>query len=199
MSYTGKGRVYFLKPVGMAGPIKIGCSCVPEERLSVLAAWSPIDLELIGSVVGTFQDERWLHRCFADAHHRREWFLATPKLVAAIDAILSAGTVDAVRAELKPVGTKYPCFPGKPKKQREEIPESVKQEILLRVEKNRGETIQSLINEYMDKSNLPKPSLDYSSEWDAEITKRGLDGLAKAYTKAFSNLPKPPKTGGEVR
>jgi hypothetical protein len=44
-----------------------------------------------------------------------------------------------------------------------------------------------------------KPSLDYSSEEDAEITKRGLDSLAKAYTKAFSNLPKPPKTDGEVR
>ena len=106
-------RIYFIKPVGHAGPIKIGTSVSPESRLHDLGAWSPLPLELIGAVEGSIADEFYLHRCFADCHSHREWFTPTPKLIASIEAILSAGTVDAVRSDLKPVGDRYPCYPAK--------------------------------------------------------------------------------------
>ena len=79
--------VYFIKPVGMDGPIKIGCSRVPVERLASLETWSPVPLELIVTLPGDFKLERNIHDCFADAHSHREWFKATPKLVAAISAL----------------------------------------------------------------------------------------------------------------
>lgn len=96
--------VYFIKPVGADGPIKIGCSYVPQNRLIDLTAWAPQPLELIGAVPGTLQDEGFLHRCFADLHSHREWFRADPRLTSAIKSILSAGNLDAARSSLTPCG-----------------------------------------------------------------------------------------------
>jgi hypothetical protein len=84
-------RVYFIKPVGMDGPIKIGCSDKPARRLLTLAAWSPFELEMIGSVPGSFRDENALHRRFANLHTRKEWFMSSPLLRQTIELIL-AGT-----------------------------------------------------------------------------------------------------------
>ena len=42
--------VYFIKPVGMEGPIKIGCSIMPTERLEGLAVWSPFPLEIVAAI-----------------------------------------------------------------------------------------------------------------------------------------------------
>lgn len=103
--------IYFIKPVDQAGPIKIGTSVSPQLRLHEMGAWSPLPLEIIGVVEGTIADEFFLHRCFADCHSHREWFNQTVKLTATIEAILSAGTIDAVRRDLKPVGDRYPCYP----------------------------------------------------------------------------------------
>lgn len=79
--------LYFIKPVGMDGPIKIGCSKEPEHRLQGLAYWSPVPLEIMAFVPGSFDLERNVHQCFADAHSHKEWFHAIPRLVAAIAAI----------------------------------------------------------------------------------------------------------------
>lgn len=84
------GRIYFIRPVGMAGPIKIGCAGVPEERVKMLATWSPFPLEVVASVPGGFLLEKNIHECFADAHSHREWFLPIPRLVEAV-AKLAAG------------------------------------------------------------------------------------------------------------
>ena len=95
--------VYFIKPKGMSGPIKIGCSEVPETRLEALSVWSPFPLELIGAVKGALKDERYVHECLALHHSHREWFNAAPEVLAVIERILSAGSVDAIRGDLKPV------------------------------------------------------------------------------------------------
>lgn len=97
--------VYFIRPKGKRGPIKIGCSNCPATRLDCLSAWSPWPLEVIGTIAGTYQDEQFLHECFAHSHSHREWFKATPALLATIEKILAAGTVDAVRGELVPTGS----------------------------------------------------------------------------------------------
>lgn len=92
-------HIYFIKPVGMDGPIKIGCSDKPAKRLITLAAWSPFELEIIGSVPGGFSDESRLHRRFSDLHTRKEWFMSSPALRQTIEIIL-AGTpiAEACRA-----------------------------------------------------------------------------------------------------
>lgn len=56
--------VYFLKPVGMDGPIKIGCSEYPQRRLLNLMAWSPFPLELLAQIDGDESVERRFHAAF---------------------------------------------------------------------------------------------------------------------------------------
>lgn len=89
--------IYFVKPIGADGPIKIGCSRAPEGRLAQFLAWSPSPLEIIATTAGDFSLEQNLHECFADAHLHHEWFRATPGLLRLIDA-LRAGSLlsDAV-------------------------------------------------------------------------------------------------------
>lgn len=86
--------IYFFKPVGMIGPIKIGCSRKPGNRLAYLARWSPFPLECIGSVLGDIVFERAIHRKFADQHDHEEWFRATPELIAFIRKALSVDRID---------------------------------------------------------------------------------------------------------
>lgn len=82
--------VYFIKPVGADGPVKIGCSGVPARRLEGLAVWSPVPLEVVAVVPGDYALERALHGHFAHLHSHREWFNASAELTAAI-AKIAAG------------------------------------------------------------------------------------------------------------
>lgn len=86
---SGPARIYFIKPVGMDGPIKIGYSKKPEIRLLALSSWSPFTLEIIGTTPGGSQDENFLHRRFADLHTHREWFRSSPLLREVIARILA--------------------------------------------------------------------------------------------------------------
>jgi hypothetical protein len=97
------GLVYFIKPCRFDGPIKIGFSRTPSERLIDITTWSPWPLELMGFVPGTLADEGYLHKCFADHHSHREWFHSSKKLRDAIGRILSSGVIAGDRA-LSPVG-----------------------------------------------------------------------------------------------
>src|SRR6185312_8112429 len=95
--------VYFIKPIGRKGPIKIGCSNCPESRLVGLAAWSPFRLEIIGRTPGSLSDEGFLHQCFADSHSHHEWFHFTLLLGDTINRIL-ASSIEEVRDSLVPKG-----------------------------------------------------------------------------------------------
>lgn len=97
--------VYFIKPKGRKGPIKIGCSNAPADRLMALGAWSPYPLELIGSVPGGYPEESYLHSCFADHHSHREWFRPNAQLLTAIQAVLAAGSVEVLRESFSPSGS----------------------------------------------------------------------------------------------
>lgn len=87
-------KVYFIKPKGLEGPIKIGCSFSPDNRRRTLETWSPFALEIIAEVSGGFHLERQFHALFAQWHERREWFTATPELLAVI-ASIQEGAFDA--------------------------------------------------------------------------------------------------------
>lgn len=84
---TTPTHVYFIKPVGMAGPIKIGCSWHTRERLKTLSTWSPFPLEIIVTIPGSYKLEKNIHACFADLHSHREWFHAGDRLLKAIELL----------------------------------------------------------------------------------------------------------------
>lgn len=86
-------QVYFLRPIGADGPVKIGCSVRPLARLQEQMIWSPIMLEIVASIAGSFPVEWAFHAKFLHLHSHSEWFRADPELTATIEAI-RAGTFD---------------------------------------------------------------------------------------------------------
>lgn len=82
-----KKYVYFMRPVGMDGPIKIGCTGFIQDRLVQLTIWSPFPLEVLYMEEGAGSLERNLHRCFADCHFHHEWFNPSERLLSAIERL----------------------------------------------------------------------------------------------------------------
>jgi hypothetical protein len=103
MNFRDQFTVYFIKPVGMDGPIKIGLSSDPGRRLREFGTWSPIPLEIIGTIPGTWADEQYLHECFAGDHLHGEWFCYSDALAVAIKKILADGNLQRARETLKPL------------------------------------------------------------------------------------------------
>lgn len=85
--------VYFIKPVGMDGPIKIGTSQSPDGRLSTLQTWSPFALEMVACIEGEGNIEGRFHAAFKKHHQRREWFTPADEIKQAIRDI-NAGRFD---------------------------------------------------------------------------------------------------------
>lgn len=81
------GYVYFLRPIGMDGPVKIGCSMAPELRLQSYMPWSPYPLEVAATLPGDHRLEARFHNQFRAQHTHHEWFTASPELTATIEAI----------------------------------------------------------------------------------------------------------------
>lgn len=82
-------RVYFIKPVGLDGPIKIGCSYSPDGRRRTLSTWSPFALEIVAEIDGGTDIERRFHALHVADHERREWFKGSSAVWATINAIQS--------------------------------------------------------------------------------------------------------------
>jgi hypothetical protein len=88
--------VYFIKPVGMTGPVKIGCARDVDKRLDELMSWSPVDLEVLATVPGDFNLENRIHRMFFLSHRRHEWFDWSPELGELIRLILDGKFTEAI-------------------------------------------------------------------------------------------------------
>jgi hypothetical protein len=86
-------HVYFIRPIGMQGPIKIGCSASPDSRRKSLETWSPFPLEIVAEIDGDEGIERRFHAMFVTQHLHHEWFHWSARLDSAIQEI-SAGTFD---------------------------------------------------------------------------------------------------------
>jgi Meiotically Up-regulated Gene 113 (MUG113) protein len=80
-------HVYFIRPVGMDGPVKIGVSSWPYERRATLMSWSPIPLEVVATINGDRELEKRFHAAFWDYRRHGEWFESSPALRAMIDDI----------------------------------------------------------------------------------------------------------------
>lgn len=97
MSYR---TVYFMKPVGMDGPIKIGCTNMPIRRLKQLGDWCPFPLEIIGTFPGSPADEHEVQRRFAQHRSHGEWFRPAGELLEFIAALgLPAAAFEAKSKE----------------------------------------------------------------------------------------------------
>lgn len=85
--------VYFVRRADGEGPVKIGCSRSPVDRMGTLMSWSPYPLAILATLPGDETLERRFHNRFRDQHCHREWFRHCDELQAVIDAI-AAGTFD---------------------------------------------------------------------------------------------------------
>lgn len=99
-------HVYFLRPEGERGPIKIGCSKMPTTRLRDVEIWSPIKLELIVAVEGDHREESILHQMFGDQRRHGEWFEYTDQLGQVIQYALRAGKLPPLDRSLNPYAQK---------------------------------------------------------------------------------------------
>jgi hypothetical protein len=86
-------QVYFLRPIGMVGPVKIGSSRVPHERMMTCSNWSPFPLGLVAAVTGGVDLEQRFHALLRDHHSHGEWFFPTKEVMAVVEAVI-AGTFD---------------------------------------------------------------------------------------------------------
>ena len=84
-------HVYFVRRADGVGPIKIGCSIQPKERLATLALWSPYKLELVAIAPGGFPDENALHWKFKNARMQGEWFSDVPELLDYVRVVQQTG------------------------------------------------------------------------------------------------------------
>ena len=106
-------HVYFLRPVGQLGPIKIGCSKLPQSRLDSVTIWSPMRLEFICSVPGSHTEERTLHGMFAKHRVHGEWFGASKELLTLIDHCAATGALPELPKVIKFPRTNHVGFRGR--------------------------------------------------------------------------------------
>lgn len=86
-------HIYFIKPVDMDGPIKIGRTDNLSRRLVQLSGWSPFPLELLTAIEADGADEERFHAAFIEHHVRLEWFNPHRDILDTIESI-NAGTFD---------------------------------------------------------------------------------------------------------
>lgn len=86
--------VYFIKPVGALGPVKIGCSIDPVKRLQQLMVWSPVRLEIIAAFPGSYDDETAIQGMFSDSRSHGEWFHHSERLATFVERIRGGEPLD---------------------------------------------------------------------------------------------------------
>ena len=94
----GPKLIYFMRPIGMKGPVKVGCSVIPVGRLKSLDIWSPFPLEIIATVPGEHNHERALHWHLKEHRLHGEWFSPNSKLDALLTHIGRLGTLPPLEA-----------------------------------------------------------------------------------------------------
>ena len=73
------GLVYFVE-AGLGGPVKIGWTQDVERRIAELQTANAHRLNLLGTVVGTMEDEAATHARFSHLRLEAEWFTNSPEI-----------------------------------------------------------------------------------------------------------------------
>lgn len=108
--------VYFIRPIGMHGPVKIGVSGNIPHRIRRLNAASPFPLELAVAIPGDENLEVKIHNCLVPHHSHAEWFLPTPEVVNLIDQLKRGVAIEqlldftAERVSLRSLRNKVASF-----------------------------------------------------------------------------------------
>lgn len=97
----GKGVVYFIRPAGQQGPVKIGCTSNLGQRFRSLNR-RRLPLEIAAVIPGNSFMERQFHTLFREFHLAKEWFFAGEPLLTAIEHI-NAGRFDVAALPESPV------------------------------------------------------------------------------------------------
>lgn len=93
LPYSHRQLIYFLRPKGEQGPIKIGLSRKPASRLRTYEIWSPAILELAASCHAHMNSEQFLHRHFLGDYLHGEWFEWSEELQQLIDHVAEHETL----------------------------------------------------------------------------------------------------------
>jgi predicted GIY-YIG superfamily endonuclease len=91
------GYIYFVRSAA-SGLVKIGFTASPETRMRGLEHSSGGEIEVLHQMRGTVAEERALHKQFASARRKGEWFEATDELIAHIEALKAQTTVEQQEA-----------------------------------------------------------------------------------------------------
>lgn len=89
-------RVYFVRPVGMDGPIKIGTSVDIQARLGVINSQSRVLCEVMASAPGGYEEERALQKHLLGDWLRSEWFSPSLRLMAIVDHVIATGQLPPI-------------------------------------------------------------------------------------------------------
>lgn len=93
----GRGWIYFVQD-GVDGPIKIGFSEQPAQRLQGLQSGNPRPLRFVGGFVGRMPQEKALHKQFDYLAMSGEWFRPEPDLLNFIASLPAADFRKVARA-----------------------------------------------------------------------------------------------------
>jgi hypothetical protein len=91
--YLKAVKIYFIQ-AGNNGPIKIGFSRNPQNRLIALSEYSPFPLRMVAQIEGTFGDEGKLHKRFSQYKIKGEWFHPSGELLEYVKTIPYNQVVD---------------------------------------------------------------------------------------------------------
>jgi len=99
--------VYFVKPINHMGPIKIGSSTDVVARFARHCSSSPLPLEILVQIPGSWALERTLHEVFSYAHSHLEWFHPVDALLRGVHALRAGASVDVAFDLTKKTGSIY--------------------------------------------------------------------------------------------
>jgi hypothetical protein len=88
-------RVYFIE-AGEGGPIKIGVAADVNARLRDLQVANPVDLKLIVSIPGGYDEERALHQQFRTERVSGEWFRGNGNVRAFAESLIGKPEAEIV-------------------------------------------------------------------------------------------------------
>ena len=79
--------IYFIGQDDNSGPIKIGFSSSPIDRLRHMQSWSPVKLKILAITKGFQIHERMLHEMFYEYNSHGEWFDRSDLLLQVVDIV----------------------------------------------------------------------------------------------------------------
>ena len=112
--------IYFIRPVGQDGPIKIGHTYAKSatRRLQSLQIGNHLELEIFATCEGSLSDEYALHKHLKNHSLRGEWFKSSREVYDVIGYLCSPGADWGVFAERpkkkKPPSDFYRKWSGTP-------------------------------------------------------------------------------------